>query len=269
MVAAASAFLIDSFRSEKWDGLKVTWGPNPLSSSYFVSMPRTASDAVSKGFKKIDDCNANGNYRGARYIKDNDFALVLLYDVNGYIAGIQTALPDNIDNGYPKSVLRPPFVQDGDKFLLTAYFIDPSVICTTGRSKAEFDRDGTGTNLYIQNGTVAEKDSILVPFQEQNIQNTKWTKGKCFVSMGQHYWYDLSDDMSCDRFFPVFLLYNGGELNGFGWALGADLTSKHYEHPPASLYSLFMVSPPKCLAAQGTMSTMHIYLTSSVALDLC
>jgi hypothetical protein len=32
-----------------WDDLKVTWGPNPLSWSYFVSMPRTVSEAVSKG----------------------------------------------------------------------------------------------------------------------------------------------------------------------------------------------------------------------------
>ena len=48
---------------------------------------------------------------------------------------------------------------------------------------------------------------------------------------GKHYWYDVKEDMDCETFFPVFLLYNGGKLNGFGWAMMEDLPSDHYEHP--------------------------------------
>ena len=48
-------------------------------------------------------------------------------------------------------------------------------------------------------------------------------------------------DMSCDEFFPVFLLYNkSGNLNAFGWALQADLSSPRFEHPP---HALIGVSP--------------------------
>ena len=37
--------------------------------------------------------------------------------------------------------------------------------------------------------------------------------------------------MDCDNFFPVFLLYNGGKLNAFGWALGGDAQDPNFEHP--------------------------------------
>ena len=39
--------------SDKWDDLKVTWGINPFGSNNFVSLPRTISQALSKGIKKL------------------------------------------------------------------------------------------------------------------------------------------------------------------------------------------------------------------------
>jgi hypothetical protein len=48
---------------------------------------------------------------------------------------------------------------------------------------------------------------------------------------GQHYWYDYSADMSCNDFYPAFLLYNAGELNAFGWAFNIYHQSPRYEHP--------------------------------------
>ena len=50
--------------------------------------------------------------------------------------------------------------------------------------------------------------------------------------LGQHYWYDISNDMDCEDFFPFFLLYNSDVLNGFGFATAANLDSKRIEHPP-------------------------------------
>ena len=46
-IACSQAFLFGS--DVAWDDLKVTWGPNPLSSYYFNSMPRTVEDAVYYG----------------------------------------------------------------------------------------------------------------------------------------------------------------------------------------------------------------------------
>ena len=48
---------------------------------------------------------------------------------------------------------------------------------------------------------------------------------------GQHYWYDISANMKCENFFPVFLLYNSKKLTGFGWAMQGDVKSPRVEHP--------------------------------------
>lgn len=268
LVAGSSAFLFN-IKQEKWDGLKVTWGPNPANSNYFKHMPRTTKDAIAKGFKKISDCDTKANWRGARYVKNSDYTLVLLYDVKGYIAGIQTTVPSTEASGYPNANIRPPFVKDGDNYVLSAYFVDPSIICSTGRSASDFESQGTGTNLYIQNGTNAEKNSMMIPHKQTGMAGTMWTEGKCFYTMGKHYWYNTSEDMDCDDFWPVFLLYNSGELTGFGWAMGADLTSPHVEHPPKLVLGAFFKDTPKCLKKYKHLTTMHIYLTSSVLLDLC
>lgn len=35
--------------------------------------------------------------------------------------------------------------------------------------------------------------------------------------------------MNCDYFYPALLLYNDGQLNGFGFMFNASTTSKRYE----------------------------------------
>ncbi|WAR21216.1 HD-like protein [Mya arenaria] len=61
--------------------------------------------------------------------------------------------------------------------------------------------------------------------------------------IGTHFLYRMSVDMDCDDFFPMFLLYNGGVLDGFGWA--------------------FFSEVPACLSTLGTLTTIHIYLTDN------
>ncbi|CAL1533127.1 unnamed protein product [Lymnaea stagnalis] len=200
-------------------------------------MPRTTADAEHNGFKKIGGCDTTAHWRGQRYIKNDDYAVVLLYDIHGFIAGIQTTVPKDQGRNYPKPPIEPPFVSDGNRWVISAYFVDPSTICTKGRTVQEFNAEGTGTNLYIQNSTSPEH-SVLIPHKEADIRGTKWVEGNCFLTMGKHYWYNLKADMSCDTVFPVFLLYNHGELTAFGWALITNLTSTRYEHPTPSSFGL-------------------------------
>ncbi|ESO95123.1 hypothetical protein LOTGIDRAFT_160886 [Lottia gigantea] len=191
----------------KWDGLKVTFGA-PFSGNSFSSLPRSVHDAHKDGFKKISGCDNSSPFRGERYVKDGDYAVVLLFDKNGYIAGIQAGVKVN---GYPFKEITPPFTKDGDRYFMTAYFTNPCM----------------------------------------------------------HYWYDLHTDSDCHKMFPVFLLYNGGKLNAFGWAMIADLKSPRYEHPGQSTFTAFMNEVPTCLRSAPKLSTMHIYLTNNPALDLC
>ena len=43
--------------------------------------------------------------------------------------------------------------------MTTAYFVNPDVICSTGRSQSEFDVEGTGNTLLF----LKEQDLIAVP----------------------------------------------------------------------------------------------------------
>jgi len=79
------------------------------------------------------------------------------------------------------------------------------------------------------------------------------------------YAYNVTKDMPCDMFFPAFLLYDGGQLFGFGWAINTKLTSSRYEHPNADVAGNFINPVPQCFFTDPSfkeMSTMHIYMIS-------
>ncbi len=60
-------------------------------------------------------------------------------------------------------------------------FSRSDIICTTGRSQEDFDRDGTGDRLVLQNG----RDELTdMPLAQDDVGSTVWTLGKCFPSMG-------------------------------------------------------------------------------------
>ena len=143
----------------RWDGLKVRF-------DIFQDMPRTETDAVEQGFIKHSDCKENPKFRGKQYMNDGDTAVILLYDANGYIAGIQSGISKDLPNGYPTQEVQPPFVDDGDFYKLTAYFVDPLLICDRGRSKQQFELQGTGTDLFIQNGDDPEQHIIEIDQRE-------------------------------------------------------------------------------------------------------
>ncbi|WAR21229.1 hypothetical protein MAR_015203 [Mya arenaria] len=257
----------------KWNGLKVTWGLNPFSS--FQDVPRTKADALHQGWVKKDagaGCQG-AHFNGERFWKDSDLGVILLYDVNGFIAGIQTAFDKNTSpnqNNYPAPQMQThPLVEEGGNYHSTAYFIPSDTVCTTGRTEADFHQEGTGTGLWVQNGTTPSS-TVQIPMTIEQARTSAWTEGKCFASMGKHFWYNLSKGMDCNDFFPMFLLYNGGVLNGFGWAYGIDITaSSRLEHPPAVTYAQFMAEVPTCLGTWGTLTTLHIYLTDSALADTC
>ncbi|OWF54730.1 uncharacterized protein LOC110441365 [Mizuhopecten yessoensis] len=247
-----------------WNSLKVTWSLNPFGSYSFDAMPRTVDEAAEQEFTMVSDCGEIPEINGKRFVKGGDYSLVLLYGVNGYIAGIQIGVPHNSGVIFPPvNQINHPFVRVYNRHFLTAYFTNPATICSSGRTSAQYAANGTGDSLYIQNGTDPVADYLVIPKIETVLTSTKWTRGHCFYTMGVHYWYNVKVDMSCDDFFPVFLLYNGGKLNAFGWALGTDMASPRMEHPPKNLIQTFMNPVPQCLMdATRRLSTMHIYMTN-------
>ncbi|XP_046542604.1 uncharacterized protein LOC124252952 [Haliotis rubra] len=249
-------------KAPEWETLQVTWAPpNSNSDIAFDTMPRIEADALRKGWLKVSDCGDTSKFAGRRYVKDGDTAVVLIYDVNGYIAGIQAGFESV--NGYPHaSLLNEPFVEYNGKQYITAYFVEPSSLCSTGRTAKQFAMEGTGTDLWIQTNT-SPNDSHRVPRQESGLSGTLWTKGRCYTTMGQHYWYDARLDAPCDNFFPVFLLYNGGRLDAFGWSFMTTIASPRFEYPPNRAFGYFLDPVPRCLSKHTAgVTTLHIFLSN-------
>ncbi|CAF3808066.1 unnamed protein product [Rotaria sp. Silwood1] len=234
----------------KWDSFKSTWGPNPLR-----------------------------QFLGQRFIKDNDIALVLIYDIKGSIAGVQLALPVSMaKTKYYKFDTQKMYnratVAGIDSYVLTAYFVDPQTICTSGRDEARLKLEGSGSGLWLQNGPDPIRDSVQSPLYENTVNTTKWVLGSCFPSMGVHYWYDNRLDNKCDEIFPVFLLYNKGKLTGFGWGLAGKYDySKRTESVPYGAVSKFMRIVPTCLEKFfediGGFTAMHLYFNTAPWNLLC
>eukprot|EP00111_Clytia_hemisphaerica_P002224 TCONS_00006224-protein len=235
-----------------WDQLSVTF-PN------YHGMPQNEEEARSQGWKFVSDgCTSATNFKGKRY-SSPDGPNSLLFDPVGNMAGIQLAFPDNSKSpkGWSKA-----FVKEGKSVVLTAYFTDPNLICS---GKRIAPKGYVGDNLYL----VMNNGPVKIPLKESDIGATKWTKGKCFYGMGQHYWYDVSKGMDCQNFGPWFLLYNGGNLNAFGFANFEDMVNKYVENPPQRAIRLFFQEKPVCIEKQPHLTTQHIYLQRRPYLNFC
>lgn len=262
--------------AQDWDDLRVRFGMNPLSN--FIQMPRTAGDALKEGFQQETECDgAKNKFLGRRFVhKSGDRSIMLLYDVNGVIAGIQTHVPKS--TGYPTDAnkkFHDMWVEEATAHVLTAYFVNPSIVCTTGRTLTQLNSQGTGTDLFLQKGSATSStgvDAIQIPKTESAVGSTSWTKGRCFVFMGQHYWYNMRKDMNCDEFMPYFLLYNSGKLDGFGFATAANFQGEYYEHPTVSVAGGFFPFIPDCMHDPKfvqTFTTAHIYMYKRPWTKLC
>jgi hypothetical protein len=275
-VSAVSGLFFGKSGGPEWNSLRTTWGPNPFSSNYFAKQPLTVEEAKSAGFEQLPgDCN--GKFLGQRFIQGKDYSLILIYDSKGAIAGVQMGIPISIATAYYNFTHQPMYNQDTilgtDVYILTAYFFDPKTICqSNGISNRPVGVTGTG--LWLQNGTDPIQNSFLIPINQSDIVSTKWVQGQCFISMGLHYWYDNRLDLDCDFFFPVFLMYNKGELTGFGWAtVGKYEFSKRTEYPPLSALGSFLKPVPTCFAQRfeeaGGFTTMHVYFNAAPWNLLC
>eukprot|EP00455_Lapot_gusevi_P046641 TRINITY_DN616_c0_g1_i2.p2 TRINITY_DN616_c0_g1~~TRINITY_DN616_c0_g1_i2.p2 ORF type:complete len:121 (-),score=46.64 TRINITY_DN616_c0_g1_i2:255-617(-) len=112
---------------------------------------------------------------------------------------------------------------------------------------------------------------VSLPLTPQDALAQKWQDGKCFYTMGLHYWFNTSQNMDCSDFFPVFLLYNHGVLSAYGVIVLTDvpIASPRWEHPPYRLFSLFIKPEnlPLCLQ-KVQFNSMHIYNTNPLS-DYC
>lgn len=87
-----------------------------------------------------------------------------------------------------------------DMYTLTAYFVNPgrlekrhvpinasflATICSVGRTLSRLENEGTGTGLFLQNGSNPVQDTLVIPMWETEVAKSKWTRGSCFKTMGK------------------------------------------------------------------------------------
>jgi hypothetical protein len=100
------------------------------------------------------------SFAGNRWARsENDKDIVIITDVNGFIAGEQSVVMRKYSNIYFDFDSSPFYVLDDffgeEAYLATAYFVDPEIICNGGRTDEEFALQGTGDRLFFQNGPTA------------------------------------------------------------------------------------------------------------------
>lgn len=254
------------------DSLKVTF-------PYFTGLPTRKTDAINSQWQLNQTAPCVGQWRGLRYIANNDYSFALLFTLNEQLAGIQVGIKTDAPVKEPWE-----WNADYDLWMLTFYFVDPEKICSGETVVAD--------RVWLKNGASGQYHRF--PIVENDITvNSTWKHGGCLIGMGQHYWYNVSRDMNCTDFFPAFLLYNfNGILTGFGVNVAAQaaVTDKppfgaYWEHPAgiSSLYNsgnsllignqvLFLFdeeTKPQCLAeSKGPTSSIHIYFTNPLV-DTC
>jgi len=264
-VLAIFLLVAASFAQEdltSWDGLYATW--TYLPDKGFDPLPRQLSETQTFVLRDDQCADSNSKFRGRRYWENQDSALSLIFDKNGIIAGLQSSIPKD---KFPIAPGKKGFVDDGDFWTQTFYFVNPSTICTTGRTKEDLEKDGTGTGLWVQHGPDVSKDLINFPPDETDIKPTLWGSGLCLASMGMHYWFNVTEDMKCEDFFPNCLLYNHGKLTGFCIAKLVYLESPRYDFPaPTPTAIRATLDPvPKCVIEDPKLeklTSMHVYFHS-------
>lgn len=267
-LALSDAFL---FGGPTWDDLKVTWGPNPLSSYYFNSMPRTVQDAVNQNWKLEKSCSqVNGN----RYILNGDRSVILIFNSAGRIAGIASSIPKGLPFNYP-SAKQAQYLQDeGTDYVVVAYFQDPTTVCNMKKASVIPRSFETGDRIII----VGDGKTMNIPIEESEVATQGiYSKGGCFPTMGRHYYAHVdaipfTTSIQPSEVLPIFLLYNSGQLNAFGWIMNTFLEGDRYEHAPKSSASVFLPAVPDFLNdpnANDLLSSIHIFMDSTPLLNYC
>uniref|UniRef100_A0A1B6KHA3 Uncharacterized protein n=2 Tax=Graphocephala atropunctata TaxID=36148 RepID=A0A1B6KHA3_9HEMI len=211
------------------------------------------------------------------YCYPTDPSVCIMYDKYGRICGmrvaymkedIATRAKGNLSYKYDKI----PIFKEGSAFGIPFYYIDvifinPDLLMKGGPA-SRTEAVGDGAYLQLDGQTWVE-----MPREESKATALGFTKQACFPGMGLHYFPNMTKDLDCHNFIPVFLLYNHGKLIGMGLIPFGSFKSKGnrewFEDPPKFIINTIVPHAPTCLAdwvgKYGTIS-FHIYFTKANAI---
>jgi len=278
---------------QSWNDLRASCLPGKAEG--FAQLPRSINE-INNGDEEWapvssteNDCSNGGLFNGIQYVKQNNYSVGLLFDVNGIIAGVQMFIPHNVvltetnNLEYGSLPMYQNVTYDGeDYFVLTAYVVEPSTICTTGRTAASLTEEGTGTGIWIQNGPSADTTVQIPqnrPESENEATNQGWTKNNCLPSMGFHNFFSVKQQWaptSCTKMVPVFGLYDkdSKKLHGFGFHTVGNIIDPRFEQPSMAIIRLILGAGniPQCVVDikdREGITSLHVYFRSAPQLISC
>ncbi|XP_062569052.1 uncharacterized protein LOC134231150 [Saccostrea cucullata] len=262
--------LVNGGPEDMWDGLNLKFGTHK-------PLPRRREEAERENYKRQNDICKTDNYHGFLYRLEDDSKLLPIYDLNGYLAGIQAIIQSDM-KGYnslnetimlpPHEIMPPVLIGKSDiqTYTITAYFKHPQHLC----SPIHHSNVPAGKGLYLQTGYDPIRNYEQIPMEAKNLSSL-WKKAICLPTMGTHYFFNVSRDMQCERLYPVFLMYDSeGKLGAFGWTFqgqpyeGPNSILDWYQLQPKTFYFIFDVNqlPPCMLNPNFRVFGIHIWLQS-------
>jgi len=255
--------------------LKTTFGVplNPFGNAY-ESQPRTEREALDYGYSRINTGGCSETFLGNAYGHPDEPSFVVLFDVAGYIAGVQNVVLTSAQPTVPLPAYQLGTFFGQEAWFNTAYFVDPEIICDKGRTEAQWEEQGTADRLWFQDGPIADRNFVKIPLTQEGADSeARWYKHFCFIGMGTHYMeFNYDPDQDCDTVFPIHILYDQGVITGFVWQQNVFLPGDRWEHPDHMAVSLIVDRPPKCLdeyTNSGSASTLHHFFYDHPWLTQC
>jgi len=214
-----------------------------------------------------------GDFYGFQYVHPDDSGVALLYDVNGFVGGVQALLPHDelmVDGGTTEWGEIPMYQNqtiDGvTYFIVTVYFVRPDALCE--QNENDDGNIGANSQVYFQNGRGIENLKIAYKHRDEATDNG-WTVNNCVRGMGWHNFFEVERyaDHDCNRMQPTCILYNEiGEMFGFCLIFPGTGTSPRYEHPNALAIRAVLGETPQCLVDQVNdigATTIHFYFNNA------
>jgi hypothetical protein len=256
--AASSALFFSSSKNAKWNNVKVTLGIKLFNKYAFDGLPLTENAAKDAKWTSLSgsDCTNGGKFNGFRYVPKDQPSIVTIYDVKGKIAGFQMLADKKQILSDPRNNYRfgdqPMFLNESingvEKLVLTAYFIDPATICTSGRDSSVAD-DEIGNGLWFQNG-MTPSDLIEAPLKRTEAAAEGYNNNRCLPLNGYHNFYhsDQWGVNNCTDMRPMWLFYNkNDDLMGFGFTVVGNDQNPRFQHPPGAIVKFVLGDgAPQC-----------------------
>ena len=78
-------------------------------------------------------------------------------------------------------------------YYTTTYFVDPEIICNGGRSQIEFNQQGTGYRIAMQNGPDPLSDLVEIPLSQADMNNEVKINTH-FIHISMHTFFTWNND---------------------------------------------------------------------------